>query len=355
MSSLDATDPQQLERINPATDTCWAELAATRGDVFHSPAWMRVLALSYELEPTAWIVRDSHGRARSGLASCSIVDPGGSRSISLPFSDYCDPLLGDDSDWTALADRWLAHDVLARTRCLHSKAPLRDSRLESHGWAYWHATELERSKSAVWESLHPSAKRAIRKAEAAGIEVRSARNRADLRAFFDLHLKLRKEKYKLLAQPFRFFEALWSEFLEPGHGSLLLAEDNNRIIAGVLLLESNSRLYYKLNASDPTYLAARPNDLLVWNALEYGRAHELEHLDFGVSDHDQPGLVRYKRKFATREERVTFLRRPAARTELASSQDWRATLCDMTQLFTAANVPDHVTERAGDDLYRYFT
>jgi hypothetical protein len=47
---------------------------------------------------------------------------------------------------------------------------------------------------------------------------------------------------------------------------------------------------YKFNASvDQKY---RPNDLLAWDAILYGHRRALTTLDFGISENDQPGLVR---------------------------------------------------------------
>lgn len=37
----------------------------------------------------------------------------------------------------------------------------------------------------------------------------------------------------------------------------------------------------------------------MWQGIQYGKAKGYTHLDFGLSDWDQEGLVRYKRKFAT--------------------------------------------------------
>ena len=344
-----------IKRVNPRSDAQWAGLAEMHGDVFHSPAWSRVLHKAYGLESHAFLLLDEQGQARSGIISCSIEDPAGQREVSLPFSDYCDPLIGDACDWEPLADQWLTSAGPMRTRCLHSEAPLSDDRLEEAGWAYWHCTDLTRSEGEVWDGLQQGARRAIRKAERAGIQVRPATNKADLRAFYELHLRLRKQKYKLLAQPYAYFEALWSEFIEPGNGALLLAEHNGEIVAGVLLLEAYSKLYYKLNASDPSDLGQRPNDLLAWHAMQHGQAKRLELLDFGISDHDQPGLVRYKRKFASLEKRVTFLHRPSTLPAPPGAAEWRANLGKMTQLFVDPSVPDAMAEAAGEQLYRYFT
>mgnify|MGYP000694688979 CR=1 FL=1 len=100
---------------------------------------------------------------------------------------------------------------------------------------------------------------------------------------------------------------------------------------------------------------ARPNDLIVWEGMKYGRDKGHEYLDFGLSDWDQEGLVRYKRKFATDEKTISFLRHSPNGTVSQQTQQMADFLPQLTELFTRESVPDEVTEQAGNILYRYFT
>ena len=122
----------------------------------------------------------------------------------------------------------------------------------------------------------------------------------------------------------------------------------------MLYLEWQHTLYYKFNASDPDELTLRPNDLLMWSGMELAQERGLDTLDLGLSDWDQDGLVRYKRKFATREGSILFLR-SASRTD-STHQDKHAlrVMGALTELLTDVDVPDHITERAGEAMYRVF-
>jgi CelD/BcsL family acetyltransferase involved in cellulose biosynthesis len=55
-------------------------------------------------------------------------------------------------------------------------------------------------------------------------------------------------------------------------------------------------------------LSLRPNDALAWAALRWVSERGLHMLDWGLSDVDQPGLVAYKRKWASEERRIVTLR-----------------------------------------------
>ena len=79
----------------------------------------------------------------------------------------------------------------------------------------------------------------------------------------------------------------------------------------------------------------------------------LRLVDWGLSDRDQPGLVAFKRKWASVERSLVTLRagEPAAGP---AQRGFGAELGELTRLLTDESVPDEITERAGAVLYRYF-
>jgi CelD/BcsL family acetyltransferase involved in cellulose biosynthesis len=187
------------------------------------------------------------------------------------------------------------------------------------------------------------------------VSVRRGETEADMRTFYDLHLRVRKYKYGLLAQPYRFFHSIWEQFLAPGHGVLLLASVGDRVVSGVVFLEWQGVLYYKFNASHLDHLAARPNDRVLWEGIRYARERGLQRVDFGLTDADQDGLVRYKRKYATEEKTITLLRHNPPGSPSARDQRARDMLRELTRVVTDQSVPDAVSEQVGDVLYRYFS
>ena len=341
-----------VTELDPATSPRWATFVERReSDLFHSPAWLRALASTFGLEFRARVTADETGELENGLVYSRIDDDCGDRRVSLPFSDYCDPLVDGEAGWRAVSSELLRSDVPFRLRASRCSYPGRDESLLETDFAFRHTVELDAPLEDIWAGLGASARRAVRRARKAEVVVRPATGRSELRAFYDMHLAVRRDKYRLLAQPFALFESLWEEFIERDRGVLNLARHRDEIVGGVFFLEWRDTLYYKFNASRAGRLDVRPNDLATWTGIEYAHERDLRHLDFGVSDHDQPGLVAYKRKFATREERVRFLSNRAAvpsRTGLASH------LGELTRLLTEPGVPASVTERGGELLYRFF-
>jgi CelD/BcsL family acetyltransferase involved in cellulose biosynthesis len=163
---------------------------------------------------------------------------------------------------------------------------------------------------------------------------------------------LRKYKYRLLAQPIEFFERIW-EIFAPQEGAItLLADIDGTPIAGGLFLVWGDTMYYKFGASLAEYLPLRPNDALFWAAIQCAADRGLRAVDWGLSDLDQPGLVKFKRKWASIERRIVTLCRPAVVDDVKSDVDQM--LGELSRLFTDAAVPDEITARAGALLYRHF-
>jgi CelD/BcsL family acetyltransferase involved in cellulose biosynthesis len=342
--------------VNPRNDPLWCRLVhQAPSSVFHSPDWMHVLARTYGWQPSAYVVLDDRGEPRAGLPYCCISDMLGERLVALPFSDYCDPLVEDLPSWHLLMDHLLSERRPVTLRCLHNQLPLDDARFTIAKQAKWHRLDLRPELGVLWNAMHDSTHRAIRKSERSGLTVRMAQCEAELRAFFEMHLKVRKYKYGLLAQPYSFFQNIWHQFVEAQHGFLLLALHGDSIVAGDFFLEWKETLYYKFNASVPDDLSCRPNDLLIWEAVRIGKQRGFTYLDFGLSDIDQEGLLRYKRKFGTEESTISFLRHTLNGGPGPAEKEWRELLGKLTNRFTDRLVPDFVTEKAGEDLYRLFT
>mgnify|MGYP001089363044 CR=1 FL=1 len=346
----------RMNCINPATDAKWRRLLEHYpSTLFHSPEWIRVVQQSYDLNIQAHVLSDDQGEPIAGMTFCRIDDIMDPRIVSMPFSDYCDPLVQEDIHWTRLIERLQEAPCPIVIRCLFNDLPLSDERFTHYNRAHWHGVDLQPDIDTLWQQIDETSRRAIRKARKSGVVVRVAQNKTELRRFYEMHLQIRKYKYHMLAQPYSLFENLWEEFVERQNGFLMLAVQDNTIIGGIYLLGWKDTIYYKFNASDITHLGYRPNDLLAWESIIHARECGYTRWDFGLSDWDQAGLVRYKRKFAPDERVITFLRHTPAGLPTTREMQLRGLMHQLTTLFVDESVPDQVTARAGETLYRFFT
>jgi hypothetical protein len=80
----------------------------------------------------------------------------------------------------------------------------------------------------------------------------------------------------------------------------------------------------------------------------------LKRLDFGLSDTAQPGLVRFKQKFATEERSIAILTAtPEGYSDRRGAETGRV-LSRLTEILTAPDIADDATRKVGDEIYRYF-
>lgn len=330
----------------------WRDLAAHPFcSLFSSPPWGETLARAYGFAISA-SVQPACGHVEAALLFSHVRDLRGERILCLPFSDYCDPLVEGAASWGELVEPLLHLGVPVRLRCLRNNIPGGDSRFTPHKRAKWHGADLTRPEDELWAGLTGQARQNIRQARRNGVVVRSGKRLEDAQLFHRMHAHLRKTKYRMLAQPVAFFEILHEIFSCDDRLTIMMAELEGVPIAGILLLEWQDTLYYKFNASIEQRF--RPNDLMVWEAMLLGHRRGLARLDFGVSDLDQPGLVRYKAKFATEERDVDFLQYLPD-----GYSDWRGeqasqVLGRVTRLLTDEAVPDGIARAAGTELYRFF-
>jgi hypothetical protein len=315
---------------------------------------MSVLADTYGYEVSAYVRVDEGGEPTAGIPFSQVTDIIGEDIITLPFSDYCDPLVGDPEQWEQLVEMLLAAHCPITIRCLHNDILLTDERFAQVKKAKWHGIDLAREIDDIWSGFSGSARRAIKKAQNEGVTVQVAQDKGGMRAFYDMHLTVRKYKYGYLPQPYCFFENIWDRFIGRGNGAVMLALHAGKVIGGAVFLIWNGTLVYKFNASLPDYQESRPNDLIIWEGIKYGKACGCTAFDFGLSDWDQDGLLQFKRKFATEEKTISFLHHQPDGTTSHNKTALREVLGQITGLFTDESVPDSITERAGETLYRFF-
>jgi CelD/BcsL family acetyltransferase involved in cellulose biosynthesis len=344
------------EAVDPRFDDRWMELAASaQGGVFGSPPWISALVNTYGFPLSAHIGTDAHGRPTSGLACAEVRDVRSARLISLPFCDYLDPAIDSSEEWDALVAPYLDRGLPMQLRVCNSTIARTDPRFEHANELAWHVTNLNGDDDEILAGFQPQARQNIRGARRRGVTVRFGNSLDDVRAFHSFHRRTRKCKYRMLAQPITFFENIWRSFA-PRDGVIVgFASHDGEVVAASLYLVWGDTFYYKFGASIAERLSVRPNELLSFESMRLARDRGCRTYDWGVSDLDQPGLVAYKRKFASREGRVTVLRHtPKGYCASPTDDDVRSLLSEVTELLTRDDVPDEVTHRAGEVLYRYF-
>jgi CelD/BcsL family acetyltransferase involved in cellulose biosynthesis len=351
---LTITGTLEVLAVDPAVDPRWERLATGgAASLFTSPPWIAAVCGTYGFTPEARVAVDPSGTPVGGLAWVRVEDPRGPRLLSLPFCDRADPLVSDRTVWDAVSTAVTSGETPFTVRCLDGCPAVGDPRLRVVGESAWHETPLDTDLDELRGRLSGTSRRNIATAERTGVSVEVRSDLEAVHTMHTLHVRLRKHKYRLLAQPVALFERIWQEFTVDGGATTLLARAGAEVVAAALFLEWDGVLYYKFGASDPDHLRLRPNDALYWAAIRLAAQRGLRSVDWGLSDLDQPGLVAFKRKWASVERSVLTLRagEPASGP---SEREFARTMGELTTVLTDPGVPDDITGRAGALLYRYF-
>jgi CelD/BcsL family acetyltransferase involved in cellulose biosynthesis len=286
-------------------DRRWREFVASHpaATPFHDPEWATVLSQTYGLPGFATVVLDPGGRVIAGAPWLEVRTLTGRRRwVSLPFTDACEPLAGSPAGMHALlaglgdADRELGAPQLEVR-----------ARVDVPGWrltadAVIHRLELEPDAGALRSRFSKSqVNRNIARAQREGVRVRRATNRRDLETFYALHARTRRRQ-GVPVQPLRFLVTLWERIVEPGRGSILLADCGGSALAGALFLHGTTTTIYKFGASDPPARPLRANHLLFWTAILESAERGARWFDFGRTDLENAGLRAFKAGWGAEEQ-----------------------------------------------------
>jgi CelD/BcsL family acetyltransferase involved in cellulose biosynthesis len=288
----------------------WSSFVARHPEAtcFHQPAWASLIAATYRLRAFALVHRDAAGAVVAGLPLVEVRRPAGSRRwICLPFTDMCGPLATADGAVATLLRE--ADDLRRRMRV--ADLVIRDAvpvpEFSARDVAVTHRLALGVTAEGRAPKRRGSVRRAIAAAERSGVRVRLGDRQSDLvEEFYRLHV-LTRRRQGVPVQPRRYFELLWTAMIEPGNGVVALAEHQDSVIAGAVFLTGGETVTYKYGASDDQFWPVRPNHAVMARAISWATEQGFAWFDFGRSDLDNPGLVRFKETWGAVAEPLTYV------------------------------------------------
>jgi CelD/BcsL family acetyltransferase involved in cellulose biosynthesis len=338
--------------VRDAEDPAWHRFVAGHPDAtcFHQPAWLATLADAYGLRPLVVVQRDAEGELTGGLPIMEVRRlTGGRRWSCLPFSDECAPLVALGFSAGALLS---GADALRRSRGiadLEVRAGLDLPGVVSRQVAVTHRLALQASPDGETGGARPraSVRRHVATARRQGVQVHLAETVDDLvGTYYRLHVGTRRRQ-GVPAQPLRYFRVLWERVLEPGDGFLLIARHGDRALAGAVFLRGGRTVTYKYGASDDRSLSLRPNHAVMSAAIEWATERRYTWFDFGRTDLDNPGLMRFKESWGAQE-------RPLCYTSLSGPPRYHArSPLHVVAAPVIRHSPALVCRGLGHLLYRY--
>jgi Acetyltransferase (GNAT) domain len=296
--------PQDLEVINPIHFPKWDErvLSAKNYSFFHSSNWAKVLHESYGYSPLYFTLIDSGSiiAAIPCMEIKSIVT--GKRAVSLPFTDYCEPIMGEgwsDESFHSLVNHLIAYGRNMAWRSIELRGSIHSFEPSAPFYAFHgHVLDTSKKEDEIFSSFHDGTKRNIKKAIHEGVKVGVFDSLDSVREFYQLNCLTRKD-HGLPPQPYRFFENLYEHVLSKTRGIVVLASHGGRYIAGAIYLHLGERAIYKYGASDRKYQRLRANNLVMWEAIKWLSQNGYKDLCFGRTEPENSGLKRFKDGWGT--------------------------------------------------------
>ncbi len=300
---------QPMNIINPLNYPDWNNLVTASKDYsfFHSSNWARVLHESYDYKPLYFAVPED-GRLRTLIPVMEVRSHlTGKRGVSLPFTDYCEPIMEKgDSTW---AD--LQYLVEYGKRAGWKYIDLRGEKyfsedIPSMSSFYVHVLPLG-EESRIVSGIHKHYWRDIKAAGKKGVVAEVSTTLESLKEFYNLHCMTRK-MHGVPPQSFSYFTKIHENIISKNLGSVILASYDGKYIAGAVFFHFGDQSVYKYSASDRKFRTLCGNYIVLWEAIKLYAAKGCKTLCFGRTDMGEEGLRKFKSGWGTEERIVKYFR-----------------------------------------------
>ncbi|MGA3048231.1 MAG: GNAT family N-acetyltransferase [Terracidiphilus sp.] len=345
-----------VEQLDPIYDPRWNALLLrhAKASVFHTPAWLRTLRDAYGYESVA-LTTSMPGEPLSDGLVASRVDSWltGSRLVSLPFADHCDPLVDSPSVLAALVgglrERFQSRTwkyIELRPIDPLETSPFPASELSPSATFFLHLLDLHPSTEDLYRGFHKSCiQRKLQRAEREGLVIERGHDEDILARFYRLFL-LTRRRHQLPPQPLDWFRLLIRNFGEDL--VIWIASKDDRPIAAILTLAWRDMVVYKYGCSDADFHQLGGMPVLYWQAIQYAKVRNAVRFDLGRSDLDNPGLVTFKNHWGARCTTLNYYRDVGASASAVSRSRGGTLARHLLSL-----LPDSCVTATGRILYRH--
>jgi len=338
--------------LNPLTDNRWQDLLLRHpsASVFHTPGWLTALQRAYAYDPIVVTTCPPEAELTNGVALCRVKSVlTGSRLVSLPFFDHCEPLASNSDELDRLLSS-IAH-LGVSSGCKYAELrPLRMSPgactgFSASGSFIKHELLLTRNPGEVFGRFSKaSIQRKIRRAERESVDYKEGRSQELISRFYHLQLMTRR-RHQLPPQPLAWFHEMIRNLDESV--KVRVAFRKGEAIASIITLRFKDTMVYKYGCSDARYHNLGGLQMLLWRAIEEAIDCGLSEFDFGRSDIDNEGLVVFKDRWGARRSHLTYWTAPSA--PYSSRRIWDGAVARRA----LALVPSRLLAFSGQFLYKH--
>ncbi len=261
----------------------------------------------YGYSASILVIPDGDSQLRAGLPFMEVNSLlTGRRWVSLPFSDYCNPLYRDEEareELTCQLIELFQSNAVKRAEVRWNLPNRRE--LQQVSDFVLHTIEIGPDPARVSKRFKRTHLQNIHQAKERGVEVEFGNQLEHLKVFYDLQLDTRR-RHGVPAQPWRYFELLWRHIVNAGLGFVLLAIKDHEYIAGMVYLGWGRTLIAKYAASREDRFNLRPNNLLFWEGIRWGCENGFTSFDMGRTEIGNAGLRNFKSRWGAVEQPLYY-------------------------------------------------
>lgn len=269
--------------------------------IFHTSSWIRVLTETYRYKP--FYLSISTGNSLKTCIPLLEIDSiiTGKRVVSLPFTDYCEPLTNDLQNIGDLFEYLKERGKKAGWKYIELRTGMALPVEYTPASIYHgHVLNLELSEEELYTNLRDTTRRNIQKARKEGVVITAGTSEEAIREFYQLNCLTRRD-HGLPPQPYMFFHKIFEHVLSRNLGQVLLASKKGKNIAGAVFFHFNKKVSYKYGASDKRYQHLRANNLIMWDAIRTYRQNGYSDFSFGRTEPENTGLLQFKTGWGAQE------------------------------------------------------
>jgi hypothetical protein len=219
--------------VNPADFPDWdGSIRPLCGhSFFHTSAWAGTLRKSYHYTPYYFVDRTATDmKALLPLMEVNSLITG-KRGVSLPFTDYCEPLVPDVARFEELfravlefgkKQNWNYVEIRGGESFFHDAQPA-----EYH---FGHTLDLTKGTDPIFLRLRDSTRRNIKKAKREGVTITLSASPDSMEEFRRLNALTRRD-HGLPPQPACFFRNLFDAIISKDRGVIALASFKGKAVA----------------------------------------------------------------------------------------------------------------------------
>ena len=345
-------------KINPLQDPRWTRFLDINpsASLFHAAAWLDALQRTYGYEPVVYTNALPGQELSDGIVLCRVESwLTGRRLVSLPFSDYCDPLVTSHDNAEALLD-CIREETRTQDWQYAEIRPLEGSSAEARHFEvvdkyYLHQLDLSPTSDALFRALHKSSvQRKIKRADREGLVYDDGRSELLLRQFYRLFL-LTRRRHQVPPQPISWYRNLIECFGQKL--KIRIAYHGETPVAGILTIRYKNTLVYKYGCSEPTSNHLGGMQFLLWKAIQDAKGSGCEVLDFGRSEITNTGLITFKDHWGTTRSNLIYLKYAGRHPSLWWVDTSRTSWSMRFARRICRHVPSSLLSAAGQYGYRH--